>query len=147
MIAALAALLGCQLAGEVLVRAFALPVPGPVAGLGLLFAALVARGRRAGLAAIKPGDVPIELGHVCDALLRNLSLLFIPASVGVIKYLDVLRDQAVPILLAIVLSTMLALIVTAVTFRLVSRLHAFRHASLVQDVERAAGLDDLEGRP
>ena len=143
MIAALAALLGCQLAGEVLVRAFALPLPGPVVGLGLLFAALVLRGRRAGLV---EGEVPAELGQVTDALLRNLSLLFIPASVGVVKYLDVLRDRAVPILLAIAVSTTLALIVTAVTFRFVSRLHAFRHASLAQDVERAAGLDDLEGR-
>lgn len=144
MIAALAALLGCQLAGEVLVRAFALPLPGPVAGLGLLFLALVVRGRRAGLAA---PQVPAALGEVSDALLRNLSLLFIPASVGVIKYLDVLRDRAVPILLAILVSTTLALIVTAVTFRFVSRLHAFRHETLAQDIERAAGLGGPEARP
>lgn len=143
MIAGLAALLGCQLAGEVLVRLFAVPLPGPVAGLGLLFVALVVRGRRAGLA---DPEVPAELGLVSDALLRNLSLLFIPASVGVIKYLDLLRSHAVPILLAIAVSTALALVVTAVTFRFVSRLHAFRHASLAQDVERAAGLDDLGGR-
>ncbi len=144
MIAGLAALLGCQLAGEVLVRAFALPLPGPVAGLGLLFAALVVRGRRAGLAEPR---VPDAIGSVSDALLRNLSLLFIPASVGVIKYLDVLRDKAVPILLAIAISTTLALVVTAVTFRFVSRLHAFRHGSRAQDVERAAGLGGPEARP
>ncbi len=139
MIAALATLLGCQLAGEVLVRALALPLPGPVAGLGLLFAALLLRGRRAGAAADRVGDVPVELGRVSDALLRNLSLLFIPASVGVIKYLDVLRERAAPILLAIAVSTTLALIVTAVTFRFVSRLYAFRHQPLVEDIERAAG--------
>ncbi len=144
MIAGLAALLGCQLAGEVLVRAFALPLPGPVAGLALLFVALVVRGGRAGLAEPR---VPEALGNVSDALLRNLSLLFIPASVGVIKYLDVLRDKAVPILLAIAVSTTLALVVTALTFRFVSRLHAFRHGSLAQDVERAAGLGEPEARP
>ena len=143
MIAGLAALLGCQLAGEVLVRAFALPLPGPVAGLGLLFAALVVRGRRAGLA--EP-QVPDALGSVSDALLRNLSLLFIPASVGIIKYLDVLRDGAMPILLAIAISTTLALVVTAATFRFVSRLHAFRHGSLARDVERAADLDGPDVR-
>ena len=149
MIAGLAALLGCQLAGEVLVRAFALPLPGPVAGLGLLFVALVVNGRRAGLAEaqVPEPQVPDALGAVSDALLRNLSLLFIPASVGVIKYLDVLRDRAVPILLAIAVSTTLALVVTAVTFRFVSRLHAFRHGPLARDVERAAGLDDPEARP
>ncbi len=159
MIAGLAALLGCQLAGEVLVRAFALPLPGPVAGLGLLFVALVVNGRRAGLAKAQVPEaqvheaqvseprVPEALGAVSDALLRNLSLLFIPASVGVIKYLDVLRDRAVPILLAIAVSTTLALVVTAVTFRFVSRLHAFRREPLARDVERAAGLGDPEARP
>ena len=144
MIAALAALLGCQLAGEVFVRAFALPLPGPVAGLGLLFAALVIRGRRA---APDAAQVPVEIGRVCDALLGNLSLLFIPAAVGVVKYLDVLRDKAIPILLAIAASTTLALVVTALTFRFVSRLHAFRHEPLAQDVERAAGLDAPETSP
>ena len=144
MIAGLAALLGCQLAGEVLVRAFVLPLPGPVAGLVLLFLALVVRGRRTGLA--EP-QVPDALGATSDALLQNLSLLFIPASVGVIKYLDVLRDRAVPILAAIVVSTTLALIVTAATFRFVSRLHAFRRGSLAQEIERAAGLSGPEPRP
>ena len=144
MIAALAALLGCQLAGEVFVRAFALPLPGPVAGLGLLFAALVIRGRQAETAET---PVPVEIGRVADALLGNLSLLFIPAAVGVIKYLDVLRDRALPIVLAIAISTTLTLIVTAATFRFVSRLHAFRHESLALELERAAGLDAPEAKP
>lgn len=144
MIAALAALLGCQLAGEILVRAFFLPLPGPVAGLGLLFAALAIRGRRAGPDA---EPVPDGIGRVADALLANLSLLFIPAAVGVVKYLDVLHDRAVPILLSIAVSTTLALIVTALTFRFVSRLHASRHGTLAQDLERAAGLDAPEVKP
>ena len=138
MIAALAALLGCQLAGEVFVRAFALPLPGPVAGLGLLFAALAISGRRGGPATTQ---VPVEVGRVADGLLGNLSLLFIPAAVGVVKYLDLLRAEAVPILLTIAVSTTLTLVVTALTFRFVSRLHAFRHEPLAQEIEQAAGLD------
>ena len=145
MIAALAALLGCQLAGEILVRALALPLPGPVAGLGILFAALVLRGRR--LAGDPESAIPAELGRVADALLRNLSLLFIPAAVGVVKYGAVIRAQALPLALAIAVSTALALIVTAATFRFVSRLHAFRHASLADDVARAAGLPGEEEQP
>ncbi|WP_235907848.1 CidA/LrgA family protein [Siccirubricoccus phaeus] len=43
MIGALAALLSCQLAGEVAVRALHLPVPGPVIGMVLLFLWLQAR--------------------------------------------------------------------------------------------------------
>ena len=37
MLAALATLLVCQLAGEVIVRALSLPLPGPVLGMALLF--------------------------------------------------------------------------------------------------------------
>ena len=40
MIEAILILLGCQLAGEAASRAFGLPVPGPVLGMALLFAAL-----------------------------------------------------------------------------------------------------------
>ncbi len=134
MIPALAGLLGCQLAGEILVRGLMLPLPGPVAGLGLMFGALLWRGRT------RPDPIeaiPPELGHVCDALLRNLSLLFIPAAVGVVQYLDLLRRYAGAIALTIAVSTLLALMVTAATFRLVSRLHAFRHRALLADIEAA----------
>ena len=131
MIAAITGLLFCQLIGEVLVRALALPLPGPVAGLGLLFGFLVIRGRN------EAELVPAELGKVCDVLLRNLSLLFIPAAVGVVQYLALLRTYAGPIALAIALSTLLALVTTAATFRLVSRLHAFRHKPARETIEAA----------
>ncbi len=127
MIAAIAALLLCQLLGEVLVRALVLPLPGPVAGLGILFAILVWHGRhRAG------PSVPEDLGQVADMLLRNLSLLFVPAAVGVVQYLGLLRAYAGQIAIAIVVSTTLAFNVTAGTFRFVSRLHAFRHAPFAE---------------
>lgn len=134
MIAAIAGLLVCQLIGEILVRALLLPLPGPVAGLGLMFVFLVWRGR----GRPEPAEaVPVELGRVCDVLLRNLSLLFIPAAVGIVQYLDVLRANAAAIAIAIAVSTLSALVVTAVTFRLVSRLYAFRHKGLVADIEAA----------
>ena len=133
MIAAIAALLACQLAGEVLVRALGLPVPGPVAGMGILFLVLVWRGRRAnGAEAIPPA-----VGDVADALLRNLSLLFIPAAAGVVQYLGLLGTYAWQLALAIVVSTLAAMIVTVLTFRLVARLHAFRRKGLAGDVEAA----------
>ena len=140
MIAAIAALLSCQLAGEVLVRALGLPLPGPVAGMGLLFLALVWRGHRAPDAEA----VPPALGAVTDSLLRNLSLLFIPAAVGVVQYLGLLGTYAGPLALAIVVSTLAAMIVTATTFRLVSRLHAFRHKGPIGDIEAAV---DAEHHP
>lgn len=141
MIGALAALLFCQLAGEILVRALILPLPGPVAGLGLMFGFLVLLGSRH---PEPPEAVPVELGRVCDAFLRNLSLLFIPAAVGVVQYLGLLRDYAVPIAVAIAVSTVAALIVTAATFRFVSRLRAFHHKTPAAEVEAAA---DAEHHP
>ena len=44
MIAALTLLLVFQLAGEVIARGFALPIPGPVIGMALLFLVLMLRG-------------------------------------------------------------------------------------------------------
>ena len=134
MIAAITGLLACQLAGEVLVRALALPLPGPVAGMGLLFCYLVLHGR--GLAA--EDAVPAPLGKVADVLLANLSLLFIPAAVGVVQYLGLLRAYSGPLLVAIPASTLAAMLVTVAAFRLVSRLHAFRHQGLTADIEAAA---------
>ena len=45
MINALTLLFLCQLAGEVIVRAAGLAFPGPVLGMGMLFAGLLAFGR------------------------------------------------------------------------------------------------------
>lgn len=135
MIAAITGLLFCQLLGEVLVRVLMLPLPGPVAGLAFLFAFLSLRGRDQGDG--RPAPVPLELAKVCDTLLRSLSLLFIPAAVGVVQYIGLLRSYAGPIAIAIVISTTLALIVTAGTFRLVSRLHAFRRKTPPENIEAA----------
>ena len=134
MIAAITALLLCQCLGEILVRALGVPLPGPVAGLGLMFGFLVLRGRRHPELA---DTVPEHIGLVSDALLKNLSLLFIPAAVGVVQYLALLRTYAGQIAVVIAASTTLALVVTALIFRLASRLHAFRHKSAIGDIEAA----------
>ena len=127
MITAVAALLGCQLLGEILVRALALPLPGPVAGMVLLFCILAARGR----GQPEADRVPADLGLVADALLRNLSLLFIPAAVGVVQYFGLLRQYGWSIALSIVASTTAALLVTVVIFRGAARLHTrYRRARL-----------------
>lgn len=101
MLPGVAILLLYQLTGEVLVVVLHLPFPGPVAGLLLLFATLLLRGR-----------VPAPLSGASHGLLRYLSLLFVPAGVGVVRYLAELRADGLPIIAAIVVSTLLALAVT-----------------------------------
>jgi putative effector of murein hydrolase LrgA (UPF0299 family) len=110
MLNALTLILCCQLAGELLVTAIGLPVPGPVCGMALLFAGLVAR-----------GGIPDEIGTLADTLLGNLSLLFIPAGVGVMLHLGLLQAEAVPISLAVLGSTLLTIAVTALLMQWFTR--------------------------
>ena len=106
MLGALTILLVFQLVGEVTVRAFALPVPGPVIGMGLLFIALMLRG----------GPSP-ELRDTAGSLLQHLSLLFVPAGTGVILYGSRLADEWLPLTAALIGSTALTIIVTALLLR------------------------------
>jgi holin-like protein len=93
----------CQLIGEAAVVAFGLPIPGPVVGMALLFAGLVGR-----------GAIPDDLATVGDGLVGHLSLLFVPAGVGVMLHADLLRRDGVAIGIALIASTLLAIAVTAV---------------------------------
>lgn len=110
MIAALSALLVCQLIGETLARGLNLPVPGPVLGMALLFAVLVVRGG--------PSD---SLKTTTSTLLQHLSLLFVPAGTGILLHLDRVSDEWLPLLLSLLVSTVLTLIITAGTMHLLSR--------------------------
>jgi len=101
----------CQLAGEFLISAIGLPVPGPVVGMVLLFCFLLFR-----------GAIPDDLGNVADGLLNHLSLLFVPAGVGVMLHFKLLGDDMVAIGLALVVSTILTVVVTAFLMQRLSRL-------------------------
>ena len=122
MIASLSLILLCQLAGEVFVRGLALPMPGPVIGLMLLLVLLVARDRFAALA-----RGPLQGDGVESAsrgLLANLSLLFVPAGVGVVQKLDLVAEHGIAFLGVLAVSVLVTLLVTVATFLLASRLMA-----------------------
>ena len=110
-------LLLCQLVGEVLARTLNLPAPGPVIGLALLAAGLGLWSRRSG-----PTDVDqTDVGKAAYALLGVLSLLFVPAGVGVVQYYDLLARNGVALGLALIVSTVLTLLATVGVFVLVKR--------------------------
>jgi holin-like protein len=117
MLHALTLLLLLQLAGEVIVRLADLPLPGPVVGMALLFAGLVIRGRVTG-----NDDPPAALEQTTAGLLRHLSLLFVPAGVGVVTLLGVIEREWQPILAALVVSTLVTIAVTALALRALDRL-------------------------
>jgi len=104
-------LLGCQLVGELVSRSLDLPVPGPVLGMALLFGLLQWR---------RPPDTANVL-RTSDAMLRHLQLLFVPAGVGVVTYLAVLRDDALPIVGALLVSFVAGLAVVGGVVSLMTR--------------------------
>jgi len=122
MIASLGLILLCQLIGEVIVRGFALPMPGPVVGLMLLLVLLLARDRFAPFA-----RGPLQGGGVETAsrgLLANLSLLFIPAGVGVVQKLDPLAEHGIAIIAVLAVSVIVTLLATVATFVVANHLLA-----------------------
>ena len=110
MIAFVAAVLGLQLAGELIARWLGLPVPGPVIAMLVLFVALSFR-----------AQPPAALSQLANTLLGHLSLLFVPAGVGVISYLGRLSEQWLAIGITLVMSTLIAIAATAFTLRCLKR--------------------------
>jgi holin-like protein len=102
MINTFAILLIYQLIGELVVRTFGLPIPGPVIGMALLFLTLLARGR-----------VSDELRTGTSSLLQHLSLLFVPAGAGVMLHLHRVAAEWLPITVALIASTFAGIAVTA----------------------------------
>ncbi|SLN47336.1 hypothetical protein PSA7680_02427 [Pseudoruegeria aquimaris] len=93
MLAYLTLIFTCQFLGELLMRSLGLPVPGPVAGMVMLFAFLMWR-----------GAVPEGLDVAARGLLQNLSLLFVPAGAGVVLHLRLLGEGLVPVTVSLVIS-------------------------------------------
>ncbi|MGE5475211.1 MAG: CidA/LrgA family protein [Bacteroidales bacterium] len=106
MLFSITVLLLCQLAGEVIARLTHLPVPGPVIGMLLLFVGLVIR-----------RGVPEQLEKTGTTLLSHLSLLFIPAGVGVMVHLKLIAGEWLPIGAALVGSTALTIAVTGLVMQ------------------------------
>jgi holin-like protein len=108
-------LLGCQLVGEAVVtvaRQFFpfVAFPGPVVGMALLFAFLVWR---------RGPDRDLEATGL--GILRNLSLLFVPATVGFIQHGEILARYGLIVITALLISAALTLTVTALTFQAIAK--------------------------
>lgn len=106
MISTLAILLVFQAMGEGLAHALSLPIPGPVIGMLLLFLYLILN-----------GDAVHRLAPTSLELLRHLSLLFVPAGVGIMVHAQRLAAEWLPIMVALVASTVISIAVTAAVVR------------------------------
>lgn len=111
MILSLTLILVFQLAGVALVQLLHLPFPGPVAGMALLLAAMLAVPRLYEL--VRPGG---------QGILAHMSLLFVPAGVGVVGHIATFGSQGWGIAVALIASTLLALLAGVGAFLALARL-------------------------
>lgn len=103
---AFAALAACQIAGGLISQHLRLPVPGTVIGLLIMLAALSLLRR-----------VPSALREVADFLLKHLNLFYIPAAIGIMAHVALVRQDILPILAALFGSTFLSLIIGVLVFQ------------------------------
>jgi holin-like protein len=96
-----AVLLVFQLAGEFVTRLAGWPLPGPVVGMAFLLVTLE----------LAPALVE-GVGPVASGLLAHLSLLFVPAGVGVMLHAPRLAAEWPAVAVALVASTAAAIAVT-----------------------------------
>ncbi|TDN61634.1 holin-like protein [Paraburkholderia sp. BL10I2N1] len=112
VILSLGILLAFQCLGEAISRVARVPVPGPVIGMVLFLFLLSAA-----------PSLTEQVEYVSRGLLNHLSLLFVPAGVGVMVLANVMKAQLLAIAVALVVSTILSMAVAAlVTASLMARL-------------------------
>lgn len=109
MLPALLTLLLFQALGELLMHLLRVPVPGPVAGIGLLFLWLLWRGG---------GSRRLE--RISRELLHHLGLFFVPAGVGVLVLGPRLARVWKPLLAVVLLGTLVTLGMTALVFKMLT---------------------------
>ena len=94
--------------GDIISYLLPIPFPGSVIAMVLLFILLctgAVRKRR--------------IEAITDFLLKNMSLMFIPSTVSIIGYLDVLGEVFVPFVLICLITTVLTFLATAYSVKLV----------------------------
>lgn len=94
-------ILGITLAGEVMNRVLPLPVPAGVYGLFIMLAALMS------------GAVKLEsVEGAGNFLMDTMTMMFIPATVGIMESIGQVKAVLIPFLIIIAVSTVLVMAVT-----------------------------------
>lgn len=91
-----------SIVGDLISSILPFPLPGSIIGLVLLYIALKTK--------------LIETQQIDDSaqwLKSNMAILFVPLSVGIMNYFDILIDNALALVLIIIISTILTYISSA----------------------------------
>lgn len=91
------------LLGESLKQLFNVPIAGNIIGMLLIFLAL------------KMGIIKLKtVKPASDKLIKYMVLFFVPYGVGIMVYFDVIKNNWIEILIAVVISTILTLVLTGI---------------------------------
>jgi len=96
--------------GNFINKIFGLPIPGNVIGMIILLLCLLS------------GVVKLEMIDIISKfLLDNLAFFFIPAGIGLINSLDIIKDNWIAILSITSISTIIVIAVTGLTVQFLKR--------------------------
>ncbi len=96
--------------GEVLNKVVHVPLPGSIIGMILLFICLIT------------GVIKLDkIDEISKFLIDHLAFFFIPAGVGLIGYVGILKKSILPILVICFVTTFVVMIVTGWTIQLIKR--------------------------
>lgn len=91
-----------SIVGDLLVKILPFPIPGSIIGLLLLFFSL-----KAGLIKLS------QIEETGNWLKNNMAILFVPLSVGIMNYFDILKNHWIVIILIILVSTTATYLIAA----------------------------------
>lgn len=106
----LAIILFLQWLSTEIIAFLGIPFPPPLLGM-LMLTALLCTG------VIKENYIE----DICTALIDKMALLFLPAGVSMILYLDVIKAELLPISLTVILSSVIILCSTALVLEMLLR--------------------------
>ena len=93
--------------GEMLHKFLRIPVPGNVIGMMLLLIGLLS------------GIIKLSaIEEISEFLLNHLAFFFVPAGVGIISSLDIMKGNWISLLTIILISTVVVIVTTGITVQL-----------------------------
>ena len=125
-------ILGISFLAELLEILIPFPIAASVYGLVIMLVGLITK------------LIPLE--KAADFLVDAMSIMFVPATVGIMASVDALKEMLLPICVITVVSTVLIMIVTGRVSQHIIRGQKNKGAAAMQTVGTKAAADDKEDR-
>ena len=131
----LSIILGISFLAELLEILIPLPIAASVYGLVIMLVGLITK------------LIPLEkVETAADFLVDAMSIMFVPATVGIMASVDALKEMLLPICVITLVSTILIMIVTGRVSQHIIRGQRNRDTAVVSATDAGAGNTEKEGR-